>query len=381
MDLSRTLHEGMCMNRTGYIYREEYMWHNTGIAAAYLSAGGYIQPDLQHAESSDSKRRINGLISVSGIRQHLHIMDDFKGLTDDQITLFHTKDYIRNIKTMSDDRGGDAGELTPFGPGSYEIATLSAAGPLVAGRALLSGKLDNAYVLNRPPGHHAEADRGRGFCLLANGVLAAMNLRREFGDLRIAILDWDVHHGNGTQKAFWTDPTTLVMSIHQYQNYPQESGFVDEIGEEDGRGYNINVPMPPGSGHGAYLHAIDTVVGPAIEAFKPDLIMILSGFDGCIIDPLGRNMAYSETYREMTLRMMSLADRLCNGKLLVMHEGGYSAAYTPFCGLAVLESLTGAHTGVEDPFREIFSGYGMQDLQPHQAEMIAKSAEVAKLIK
>ncbi len=369
------------VGKTGYVFREEYMWHSTGLAANYIAPGGYVQPDMAHAESSDSKRRIDGLLSVAGIKKHLQVIDDFEPLSDDQIALFHTRDYMRRIKEMSDNGGGDAGELTPFGQGGYEIAALSAAGPLVAGRAILNGQIENAYVLNRPPGHHAEADIGRGFCIFGNGVLAAMNLRKEFGDMKIAMLDWDVHHGNGAQKAFYRDPTTLVMSIHQYKNYPQDSGFVEEAGEGDGYGYNINVPLPPGSGHGAYLHTIDTVVVPAIEAFKPDMIFVLSGFDAGAVDPLGRNMAHSGTYREMTLKMKSLANRFCNGKLLVMHEGGYSPAYTPFCGISVVEALTGINTGVKDPFFEILSGYGMQELQPHQAEMIAQSAALTKYIK
>lgn len=368
------------MTRTGYVFREEYMWHNTGIAANYMSAGGYVQPDLRHGESSDSKRRIDGLFSVSGIKKRLHVIDDFEPLTDDQIAMFHTRDYMKRIKEMSDNGGGDAGELTPFGAGGYEIAALSAAGPLTAGRAILKGEIDNAYVLNRPPGHHAEADIGRGFCIFANGVLAAMNLRKEFGDMKIAILDWDVHHGNGAQKAFYNDPTTLVISIHQYKNYPQDTGFVEEAGDGDGYGYNINIPLPPGSGHGAYLHAMDTVVAPALEAFRPDMIFVLSGFDAGGVDPFGRNMAHSGTYREMTLRMKALAEKLCGGKLLIMHEGGYSPAYTPFCGIAVIEALTGENTGVQDPFFEMLSGYGMQELQPHQAEMIARSAALVKHI-
>ncbi|ODT32312.1 MAG: acetoin utilization protein [Kaistia sp. SCN 65-12] len=371
---------GKNTRRTGYVFREEYMWHNTGIAAMYVQPGLFVQPDIACAESSDSKRRIDGLINVSGIARHLQILNDFQPLTDNQLGLFHTRDYMRRIKEMSDARGGDAGELTPFGRGSYEFAALSAAGPLVAARAVMKGELDNAYVLNRPPGHHAEADIGRGFCIFGNGVLTALNIRKEFGDMKIAFLDWDVHHGNGTQKAFWSDPSTLVISIHQYKNYPQDSGFVDEIGEGAGRGYNINVPLPPGSGHGAYLHAMDTVVIPAFDAFQPDLIIVLSGFDAGALDPLGRNMAHTGTYREMTRRMMMLADRHCGGKLVMMHEGGYSAAYTPFCGLAVVETLRGVATQVEDPFHKTLSNYGMQELQPHQAQMIAQSAEVVKLI-
>lgn len=363
---------------TGYVFHESYLWHNTGMGGAMFPASGFIQPDQPHAENSETKRRIENLLSVSGIKKHLHVFEEIDSATRDELKLFHTEAYIDRVKDMSDGVGGDAGEFTPFGPGSYEIACLSAGGALTAGRAILRGEIANAYVLNRPPGHHAEADLGRGFCIFGNGVIAAKALREEFGLGRIAILDWDVHHGNGTQKGFYDDPDTLVISMHQYGFYPPDSGFVEETGAGAGEGYNINVALPPGSGHGAYLHTMETVVAPAIDRFQPDFLIVLSGFDGGAIDPLGRNMAYSETYRSMTAQMKALAEAHCGGKLMVLHEGGYSAAYTPFCGIAVVEALAGVASGVEDPFLPVLAGMGMQDLQPHQAAEIARSAALVQ---
>ena len=361
-------------SRTGYVWNELYAWHNTGMGGAFLPAGGYVEPGQVHAENADTKRRIENLLEVSGLKRSLVEFRDFPSATKEDVLTFHTADYVERIIAMSAAGGGDAGELTPFGPGSYEIALKSAGGCLAAGRAIMKGEIDNAYVLNRPPGHHAEADIGRGFCIFGNGVITANVLRREFGLKRIAFFDWDVHHGNGTQKGFYGDPDTLVISAHQYQFYPQDSGFVEENGEGKGVGTNINIPLPPGSGHGAYIHAVKSVVLPALDRFKPELIIVLSGFDAGAIDPLGRNMAFSKTYREMTELLMGAAERHCNKRLLMLHEGGYSAAYTPFCGLAVLETLSGVSTGVEDPFADFLGNLGMQDLQPHQAEMIAKSA-------
>lgn len=368
------------MAKTGYLFDESYLWHNTGTGAAFLPSGGFIQPDQPHAENSETKRRIENLLNVSGIKKSLHVLDDVIAATRNELLSFHTADYVERIKAMSDSTGGDAGELTPFAAGGYEIACLSAGGGLTAGRAILRGEIDNAYVLNRPPGHHAESDLGRGFCIFGNGVIAAKTLREEFALKKIAIVDWDVHHGNGTQKGFYDDPSTLVISMHQYQFYPADTGFVEETGTGAGEGYNINVALPPGSGHGAYLHATDTVVTPALEKFKPDLVIVLSGFDGSGIDPLGRNMAYSETYRYMTKKIREQATKHCGGKLLMLHEGGYSAAYTPFCGLAVVEELSDIRTAVEDPFIGIISGMGMQDLQPHQEPHIAAAAALANAI-
>ena len=368
----------MAASKTGYIWQEAFAWHNTGIGAAFLPAGGWVQPDQPHAEGSETKRRIDNLLSITGLKKSLAVIDEVEPASRDDLLLFHTPAYVDRIAELSAGAGGDAGELTPFGPGGYDIARLSAGACLTAGRAVMTGRVDNAYVLNRPPGHHAEADIGRGFCLFGNGVITAMRLRREFGLARIAIVDWDVHHGNGAQKAFYDDPDTLVMSLHQIQFYPPESGFLEETGTGAGEGYNINIPLPPGSGHGAYLHAFETVVTPALDAFKPELIIVLSGFDAGAIDPLGRNMAHSDTYRALTRMIKDAATRHCGGRFLILHEGGYSAAYTPFCGVAVIEELLGVNDRIEDPFLPILAGLGMQDLQPHQAEMIAQSAMLAK---
>src|SRR5262249_11422031 len=144
---------------------------------------------------------------------------------------------------------------------------------------------------------------------------------------RVAVFDWDVHHGNGTQDAFYQDPSVLTISIHQAGNYPPGSGTLEENGEGPGLGFNINVPLPPGSGHGAYLEATRCVVIPALQTFRPELIIIASGLDANAMDPLARMMCYSETYREMTRLMKQAASELCGGKLAICHEGGYSAVY------------------------------------------------------
>lgn len=368
------------MARTGYVWKDVYAWHQTGDGGAFLPARGLIQPDQRHAENAETKRRIHNLLEVSGIADGLHVIRDVTPATDEEILAVHDAAYIARLKEMSAANGGDAGELTPFGPGGFDIATLSTGGCLAAGRALMRDEIDNAYVLNRPPGHHAEPDQGRGFCLLANGPIAVEALRREFGIGRVAFVDWDVHHGNGAQRIYYEDPDTLTVSIHQHHYYPADTGAVEENGAGAGAGYNLNVPMHPGSGHGAYLHAFETVVVPALDRFKPELIVVPSGFDSSALDPLGRNMAYSTTFRLMTRMIKDAAARLCGGKLLLIHEGGYSAAYAPFCAAAAVEELLGADTVIEDPFLPILEAIGMQDLQPHQREAIARSAALVEKI-
>ncbi len=362
--------------RTGFAWHELFAWHDTGNAAGVISAGGFVQPD-KHAEHAETKRRFAGLVEVSGLLNHL-VRIQVAPATPEDVYSFHTHAYVQRIREMSNANGGDAGEFTPFGRGSYEIALLSAGACIQLARAVAEGKIDNGYALNRPPGHHAEAGMGRGFCLFGNGVIAIKHLQAHYGIKRVAVIDWDVHHANGTQKAFYRDPNVLTISIHQDNYYPPDSGHLHENGEGEGLGANINIPLPPGSGHGAYLHCFDQVVIPAVEIFKPEIIFVLSGFDANGMDPLGRMCAYSETYRELTRKVLAVADQFCGGKLVMCHEGGYSTAYVPFCGLAVLEELSGVSTGVADPFLPIFAGMGGQTLQPHQSALIARAKELLR---
>jgi acetoin utilization deacetylase AcuC-like enzyme len=363
--------------KTGFVWHERYMWHDTRSAGLFMPAGGMIEPE-EHAENPRTKRRLRNLLEVAGLMDELVELKP-RAATEAEILRFHTRDYVARIREMSAAAGGDAGELTPFGPGSYEIALLSAGGCFSAVDAVVGGKVRNVYALNRPPGHHAEADRGRGFCIFANVALAAMHARTAHGVSRMAVVDWDVHHGNGTEKAFWNDPTVLTISLHQDRYYPQETGAVDAVGQGEGRGYNLNVPLPPGSGSGAYRAAFERVVLPALRAFRPELLFIASGFDAGATDPLGRMMVHSEAYREMARDLVRVADEVSNGRLVACHEGGYSSAYVPFCGLAVLEAMSGVTTGVADPYLGFFQNMGYQELPQHQDAAIAAAEANLKI--
>jgi acetoin utilization deacetylase AcuC-like enzyme len=362
---------------TGWVSHERYFWHDTRSAAGFMPAGGVIEPEA-HAESPATKRRFRNLLEVSGLLDKLvHIAP--REATEAEVLRCHTREYVDRIKTMSAEFGGDAGELTPFSPGGHEIALLAAGGVITAVDAVLEGKVDNVYALVRPPGHHAEADVGRGFCIYANAAIAARHAREARGLERVAVVDWDVHHGNGTQKAFWTDPSVLTISSHQDNYYPPDSGHVNEVGEGDGEGYNVNIPLPPGSGVGAYVAAYERVVAPALRAFRPELIIVASGLDASAMDPLAHMLMHSDGYRRLTRILMDVADEV-DARLVVEHEGGYSSAYVPFCGLAVVEELSGIRSGVDDPFLPIFEGIGGQELQPHQdAAIAAAEANLGRL--
>jgi len=360
---------------TGFLWHELYAWHDTGTGASVMPAGLTVQP-LGHIESAEGKRRIRNLVEVSGLMDHLVQLRP-RPATEDEILRLHTRDYVERIKRLSSEAGGEAGEETPFGRGSYEIALLAAGGCITAVDAVLDARVDNAYALVRPPGHHAEKDQGRGFCIFGNTALAAMHARQARGLSRVAIVDWDVHHGNGTEHAFYSDPTVLTLSIHQDNNYPPASGAITDTGEGAGRGYNINIPLPPGSGVGAYVATFERVVVPALMAFRPDLILIASGLDASAMDPLASMMMTSEGYRTLTRTVLAVAHDVCGGRVVACHEGGYSPAYVPYCGLAIIEELAGVRTGLDDPILGTLAGFGGQDIQPHQEAVVQQAAKLA----
>jgi acetoin utilization deacetylase AcuC-like enzyme len=354
------------------------MWHDTGTSAWVTPASLTVEP-FWHIESPDGKRRIRNLVEVSGLMDHLVQLKPRKA-TEDEILRLHTPEYMERIKAMSSARGGEAGEETPFGRGSYEIALLAAGGCITAVEAVLDGKVDNAYALVRPPGHHAEKDQGRGFCIFANTALAAAHARQARGLSRVAIVDWDVHHGNGTEHAFYADPSVLTISVHQDNNYPPNSGGLSDNGSGAGEGYNINVPLPPGSGVGAYMATFERVVAPALRAFRPELILVASGLDASAMDPLASMMMTSDGYRRLANTVLTVASEVCEGRLVACHEGGYSPAYVPYCGLAILEEMAGIRTGLADPLLGLLAAFGGQDIQPHQEQVVREAEKlVARL--
>ena len=221
---------------------------------------------------------------------------------------------------------------------------------------------------------------GRGFCAFGNTALAALHAKAAHGVERLAIVDWDVHHGNGTEDAFYDDPDVLTISIHQDGNYPEGRGRIEDRGEGAGLGANINMPLPPGSGHGAYVAAIEQVVLPALRRFQPYLIMIASGVDASARDPMGRMLCSAETFRAMTEHMMTAADQLCGGRLVACHEGGYAPTHTPFCTLAIIETLAGHRTGIVDPLAERLANSPGHKLLPTEQTVIQRVAELVSAV-
>ena len=365
--------------KTGIVFHELYLWHHTGNHADYVPYGFPVEP-FHHSESPDTKRRIKNLMEVSGLYNKLIPITPRKA-TKQEILFFHTENHYEHIRSLNDSISVNAGISAPTGIGSFDIALLSSGGVIEAINRVIDGDVDNAYALVRPPGHHAMPDKAMGFCLFGNAAIAGKHALQIRGLNKIAFVDWDVHHGNGTQAAFYQDPSALTISIHQDRNFPTNSGFISENGEGKGSGYNINIPLPPGSGVGAYQAAFDRVVIPALEAYKPELIIVPSGFDGGAGDPIGRQMMTSEGFRSLTKKLMRSAQEICQGKILMTHEGGYSAATVPFFAHAVIETLAQEDTGIQDPFQNIIGNLGQQELQPHQDQLILEVENLLKNIK
>ena len=365
---------------TGYVWHQKYAWHDTGVQHMLGASGGARGPQhpLLHGESPDSKARLASVVEASGLIDHL-VRLPVASATDEDVLRVHTPAHLARMRHESlQPKGGDAGDgSSPFGYGALEIALLSAGGAKAIVGAALEGRITNGYALIRPPGHHAVAETGMGFCMFSNIGIAIRWARERFGIGRIAVVDWDVHHGNGTQAVFYNDPETLAISLHQDSLYPFGSGLLDERGAGAGLGTTINIPLPSGSGNGAYIAAIEQAVVPALRAFRPELVIVASGFDGSFMDPFGRMMITTIGYRTMTQRLMEAADELCGGRLVMVHEGGYSSLYVPYCGVAVIETLAGVKTGIEMPWDDDWVRLPDQAVTDRQAAVIARAGGFA----
>ncbi|QBY01178.1 class II histone deacetylase [Rhodophyticola sp. CCM32] len=342
---------------TGFFWDERCFWHSGGNYAFMSPVGGLVQPMATGGlpEDPETKRRLKNLLDVTGLLDTLH-SQSAPAITEDDLLRVHPASYLENFRSTSTAGGGELGLRTPFGPDGYDIACLSAGLAKEALFATLTGRVDNAYALSRPPGHHCLPDFPNGFCLLANiAVAVEAALAARMVD-RIAVLDWDVHHGNGTEAIFYDRDDVLTISIHQERNYPLDSGDFEDRGSGAGEGFNLNVPLPPGAGHAAYIEVMDRLVIPQVQGFQPDAIVVACGFDASGVDPLSRMLAGSDTFRQMTGMTREIADDLCDGRLTLVHEGGYSAAHVPFCGHAVLEALSDSPITAPDPLAPRIAG-------------------------
>jgi len=338
------------MKSTGFFWDERCFWHSGGNYALTMPVGDLVQPLAAGGlpESPETKRRLKNLLDVTGLAAELTCQSAGPATTGD-LRRVHPQEYLDEFKSVSDAGGGEIGLRTPFGPGGYEVAALSAGLATAALAQVLNGDLANAYALSRPPGHHCLPDWPNGFCLLANIAIAIKAAIANGHGKRFAVIDWDVHHGNGTEAIFYDRADVLTISLHQAHNYPLDSGDFSDQGDGAGLGHNINIPLPPGCGDDTYLYAMETIVAPAIRRFAPDAVIVACGFDASPFDPLAHMLVTAGGFRQMTRKAMALAAELCNDRLVMVHEGGYSEAYVPFCGHAVIAELAASSVKAADP--------------------------------
>ncbi len=360
---------------TGFFWDESCFWHGGGNYASMMPVAGLVQPMVNGGlpESPESKRRLKNLLDMTGLSKELAMQGAPRASREDLLRV-HPAAFIDQFKAMSDAGGGEIGLRCPFGPGGFEIAAQSAGLAMGGLEAVLNGELKNAYSLSRPPGHHCTRDEPMGFLLLANISIAIEAALAKGLAKRVAVLDWDVHHGNGTEAIFYDRADVLTISMHQENNFPVDKGAFEDRGEGAGEGFNVNVSLPGGAGHASYLEAMDQIALPQIRAFKPDVIIVACGYDAALIDPLARMMATVDTFRQMTRQVMALADEICDGRVVMVHEGGYSEVYVPFCGHAVLQEMSGSDIDAPDPMAALY-----EKRQPGEAHQRFVSGEIAKM--
>ncbi len=256
-----------------------------------------------------------------------------------QLEKAHDAAYVAYIQSLDGLSGWLARDTTAVSPGSVTAACLAAGSGISAIDAVAAGQARRAFCIVRPPGHHAPGDRAMGFCLYNNMAVAAAHARTALGDARVMIWDWDMHHGNGTQAIFYSDPNVMVVDSHCMAPFYPGTGLLADTGAGAGVGYNLNVPMPRGSGNAALLDVFEQVVSPAARAFRPDILLVSSGFDCHYLD---MTCAMDETgFAAITQRMCALADELCDGRLVLLLEGGYNVQALADSAHAVVGALAG----------------------------------------
>jgi acetoin utilization deacetylase AcuC-like enzyme len=307
---------------------------------------GYVLDDVfvRHRPPGPHPERPERLIAArdglraAGLEQRGSLVP-VRAAREEELGLVHEAGYLAEMARHLPGKSGWLDPDTYFGPETWDAARCAAGAAVDLASAVLDGRFDRGLALVRPPGHHAEADRAMGFCLFNNAAVAAAAVRA-LGAPRVAIVDWDVHHGNGTQNIFYSDPSVMYLSVHQYPFYPG-SGGPNEIGRGAGVGATVNVGLPAGSGDPEVLAAFDQVFVPALLDFRPDLVLVSAGFDAHRADPLAGLRMSDGGYRAMAERLCRVADEVAGGRLVALLEGGYDLGALSRSLVEVLDVLDG----------------------------------------
>ena len=319
--------------KAGLVYDPIYLEHDTG----------------DHVENSRRLVEAISYLKETGIKEKLTCLPPRPALLE-ELEMIHTPEYVSYVNGKAEKGGGWLDPDTVMSPKSYEAALYAAGGLLVAVEEVMKGEVDNSFALVRPPGHHAIRDRAMGFCIFNNVAIAAKFALSKFSLNRVLIADFDVHHGNGTQDAFYADPRVLYFSTHQYPFYPG-TGWMDETGTSEGEGTTVNFPMAAGWGDEEYLRAFNEVLVPVARRFQPQLILVSAGFDAHWADQLAMMRVTITGFAQMAMILRELAAELCRGRLIFTLEGGYNLRVVSSSIKAVFDVLLG-NSEIDDPLGE-----------------------------
>jgi acetoin utilization deacetylase AcuC-like enzyme len=316
--------------KAGLVYDPIYLEHDTG----------------DHVENSRRLVEAMSYLKETGTKAKL-ISLPARPASLEEVEMIHAPEYISYVKSKAENGGGWLDPDTVMSPKSYAAALYAAGGVLAAVEAVMNGKVDDAFALVRPPGHHATHDRAMGFCIFNNVAIAGEFALRKFNLNRVLIADFDVHHGNGTQDAFYSDPKVLYFSTHQYPFYPG-TGWMDETGTGAGEGTTVDFPMAAGWGDEEYLRAFNEVLAPVARRFQPQLILVSAGFDAHWADQLAMMRVTITGFAQMAMMLKELAAELCQGRLVFSLEGGYNLRVVASSIKAVFDVLLG-NSEIDDP--------------------------------
>lgn len=295
------------MTRTGFLYSPEFKNHDTGNA---------------HPERRQRMNAAERALADAGLLQRLIQIEPAPAHESDLLRI-HSEEMVKRAKAASEAGGGHLDMDTVASKGTYATALLAVGAAMRAVEAVSEGAAENAFVCVRPPGHHATPIRSMGFCIFNSIAAAAKHAQMNCGFERVLVVDWDVHHGNGTQDIFYDDPSVFFFSIHQHPLYPG-TGMSSERGRGAGDGATLNIPVPPGSGDDEYIRAFEERLLPAAEEFKPNLVLISAGFDAHELDPLGSVNITTGGFGRLTDIARGIAEEHCGGRLVSALEGGYN---------------------------------------------------------
>ncbi len=322
------------------------------LATAYITHTDLVHHRLNgHPERPGRIESVWQVVEASGLLADLHVLEPDPA-SNDAISLIHTDAYLERIAATA-----NKAELTMLDPDTYalpisdRVARLAVGAGLMAVDHIMRGNADNALAAVRPPGHHATPIRPMGFCLYSNIAIAARYAQHQYGIDRVMIVDYDVHHGNGTQDAFYTDSSVLFVSSHQYPYYPG-SGGLRETGNGNGSGYTVNLPLRQGTGNGGLKLLYNEVLWPLARRFEPQLILVSAGFDAHWVEPLASLQLDLFGYTTLTRDLIKMADKLCAGKIIFMLEGGYDLEAVGHGTLNIAYALQGRDE-ISDPLGSI----------------------------